>query len=285
MGKENKEEGTPLSGNLNNVTNEVDSDKWYGCVILDADQDPILFPLNREGEIMEGAGIEDPTYAYASLGKGKLAIVQCQFKKDEKVISPEVAYKEYEYQDLEFNTMILSKVSVHGLIGKLDNVWGLYEESPERFGAMLENCMEEFLEKENPDKKYLAFSVYETTDDSKSLYVMNKLGKMYPKFKFKGGKEGVEKNLNQSEIYEVQFQDGTLPITLREAEKMTREEPDNIFLSASLLGSVKLKDDYKFQTWEEAVEKDYDEVESLMKFSMFALKKSNDENPEKKSVE
>jgi len=285
MGKENKEEGAPLSSNLDEVRNEIDSTKWYGCIVLDEELSPILFPLNREGGIMEGAGIEDHKAPTVRLGRGGMAIVQCQFKKDGEVISPETASEEYKYKDIEFNTMILSTVSVYGLIGKLDNVWGLYEESTERFKTMLDSCVEEFLEEENPDKKYLAFSVYETKDESQSLYVINKLGKMYPKFKFKGGKEGIKENLNQGEIYEVQFQDGTLPITLKQASGRAAAEPDNIFLSAALLGSVKLRDNYKFTTWEEALEKDYDNIQLLMKHSMFALKKSNDNLLEKENKE
>jgi hypothetical protein len=261
---------------LGEIENDVDSEKWYGCVVLDKELEPILFPLNREGDMMDGAGIEDPTKAYDSLGRDGVAIIQCQFKKDGVLISPEDASTEFNYEGLDFNTMILATIKVNGLLGKIDNVWEMYEESSDKFQIMLASCMEEVVEGESPDKRYLAFSVYEAETDTQSMYVMNKLGRMYPKFKFKGGKETSEETMDEGSIYEVQFQDGTLPITLKEANGRMSTDSENIFLSASLIGGVKLKEDYKFQTWEKAIEDDYDKMESLMKHSMFALKQSND---------
>ncbi|MDG1950796.1 MAG: hypothetical protein P8J32_08355, partial [bacterium] len=266
------------------ISNQNNSEKWYGCVVLNEELEPILFPLSRSGEMMDGAGIEDPTGAYDDLGRGGVAVIQCQFKKDGVVISPEEASQEFEYDDLDFNTLILAKAAVNALMGQVDNVWEMYKESSEKFQTMLASCMEDVVEQENPDKKYLAFSIYEEKEDTQSMFVMNKLGRMYPKFKFKGGKTDSKDNLNEGSIYEIQFQDGTLPITIKEANGRMQTDAENIFLSAELIGAVKLKEDYKFQTWEEAVENDYDSMEPLMKHSMLSLKENNDKMKEEENT-
>ena len=281
MDKANEDNLHPIK----EISNENNSEKWYGCVVLNEEDEPILFPLSRNGEMMDGAGIEDPTKAYADLGKGGVAIIQCQFQKDGLVISPEEASRDYNYDDLDFNTLILAKATVNGLIGKIDNVWAMYKESREKFQTMLTSCMEDVVEQENSDKKYLAFSIYEAETQTQSMYVMNKLGRMYPKFKFKGGKTDSQDNLNEGSIYEIQFRDGTLPITIKEANGRMSTDAENIFLSAELIGAVKLRDDYKFQTWEEAIEKDYESMEPLMKHSMFALKENNDKSKDEENIE
>lgn len=279
MDKANEDNLHPIE-NINNGNN---SEKWYGCIVLNEENEPILFPLSRNGEMMDGAGIEDPEEAYSDLGKEGVAIIQCQFKKDGVVISPEEASQEHSYDDLEFNTLVLAKATVDGLLGRVDNIWAMYKESSEKFQEMLSTCMEDVVERENTEKKYLAFSVYEAETETQSMYVMNKLGKIYPKFKFKGGKTESQDNLDEGSIYEIQFQDGTLPITIKEANGRMSTDAENIFLRAELIGAVKLKEDYEFKTWEEAIAQDYETMEPLMKHSMFALKENNDRIKSEKS--
>lgn len=222
---------------------------------------------------MDGAEISDEEGAYTDLGLDKISIVRCYFTKDGLPISPEQASEDYAYQGLGFHVSDLSEVTVSSMGNSIGNLHELCQEDPEEFKQMLEYVMNNFMEEDLADKKYLGFAIMTNDDDDAGpyLYAMNKLGQMYPGFSYQAQDKMFEatEGLDIAKIMELQFMDGTVPITITEAQSRMESEPENIFISATSLGNVELQ--HTYDSWDEALEADYDNTMNTLRMAMYAL--------------
>lgn len=263
----------------------IAEDYMYGCVIKDSDDDLILFPATKYGQILNGTGISNQEGAAFALDvtKDTMAIVRCIFvEQDTKAIIPPDEASERNFQNMGFNIDYMTRVTVSGLMGKLDNLWAVYEESPEEFRSMLIGCIEDYLETLDEEKTYLGFAFSEPDEEKNSMYVMSKIGRLYPKFKFSTKKDILFEH-DEGSVFKVQFRDGTLPLTLKQANKLSTTESESVFLAVSYLGGIKLKEDFNYTTWVEALEDD--EMQELMKYSMLALQRAHALDEQNKQAE
>lgn len=250
----------------------LDALSWYGCIIMNEENSPVLFPVSRMGYLMDGAEISDEEKVYTDLGFDKISIVRCYFTKDGYPISPEQASEDYAYQDLGFHVTDLSEVSVSSMGNSIGNLYEFYQEDPDEFRQMLEYVMNNFMEEDMADKRYLGFAIMTNDkDEGPYLYAMNKLGQVYPGFSYKAQDKMFEQTegLTTAKIMELQFMDGTQPITITEAQSRMENEPENIFITAENIGNVELQ--HTYDSWDEALDADYDNTMNTLRMAMYAL--------------
>ena len=260
----------------------IDSLSWYGAILKNEKNKPVLFPANRMGYIMDGAEISDEEGYYQDLDVDKFSMVKCYFLKDGIPISPEQASEDFNYQGLGFQISDICQIGVSNLGIKITNLFEYYQEDIVGFKEMLEYVMVNFLEQEISDKKYLAFAIMKDDEGelSPALYCMNKFGKFCSGFSYNAQSKIFETTdgANVAKILEVQFKDGTVPIGIEEAFRRMELEPDNIFISAEHLGLIELKDEHN--SWEEALEKDADSTLNTLRMGMYAVYNKNQKEEE-----
>lgn len=246
---------------------------WYGAILKNDNNKPVLFPANRMGYMMDGAEISDNDGNYNELSSDKFSMVKCYFIKDGIPISPEQASEDYNYQGLGFQIQDICEIGVSNLGSKIDNLFEYYQEDTSGFKEMLEYVMTDFLETEIQDKQYLGFVII-VEDKGESypcLYCMNKFGSFYPGFMYKAQNKLFENfdDKHTAQILQVQFQDGTVPVNISDAYKEMSVEPENIFITAKKIGEIQLQEQY--DSWEQAIEESKDTTLNTLRMGMYAL--------------
>lgn len=255
----------------------ISKSSWYGCVIQDNKGRPILFPFNRMGYAMDGAEIiDDEGFYKKNLNPTSLSVVKCHFLKENEILSPEQAVEDHYYQDLSFQ---IEDLEIYDIVNQRDfefqSLWEMRSQDNSSFILTLKNTLNNYIEENDDNKSYLGFIILQNGE--KTLFVMDKLGFLYPSFIFQqdSSVEEVVTQPDEAIVVQVEFADGTMPIKIDEANSRIGREKDCIFISAKNLGRVVLKEEFG-PSWESVLnsENKEDALQTL-KTTMYAISSAN----------